>query len=147
MIKHVLLLSSLFIALPAMAEKPALPDTVDSIDLPVRCYSAGRLASYVMGNLYTVNPDLVSVRMVSASKLATSTDVISAVQASYRGEECQMEWASSVIGGSLSCLPKLLSLSCKTVNANMQAADEQLERKIREDLQKPEQQKENSQHE
>jgi hypothetical protein len=142
MIKHVLLFCSMFMALPVMADK------LEPIDLPPICSSAGHSASFVMANLYSVNPELVSVRIVSASKLSTAFEVVTMVQTNYRGEECQMEWTSRVHEGVLACLPDLISLSCNTVNGNIRAADEQLERKMREALRsKPETKKEVSLHE
>lgn len=124
--KHVLLFCSIFMALPAMADK------LEPNELPQICSSTGRSASFVMANLYSVGPELISVRIVSASKPSTASEVVSMVQTNYRGEECQMEWTTRVHEGILACLPDLISLSCKTVNGNIQAADELRDRKVRE---------------
>ncbi|WP_338924502.1 hypothetical protein V0M98_33345 (plasmid) [Pseudomonas silesiensis] len=120
MIKHVLLLSSMLVALPVLAaQQPASEQTQ-------ACQSIKDLSALTMGTFYSIPPTSVRVEIQRLSKPENISDVLSIVNTSYKDQNCIIEWVTPVSG----CMSQLRSLYCTSLKERqeLQAHLERLEK-------------------
>jgi hypothetical protein len=117
--KHVLLLCSMLIAFPAMAEEN------DHVVPPLPCSGVVESATEVMGKLYSIDTNLITVDILSVSKLENDTELTTRVLTTYQGHQCDMVWSTPTINTAIAfCAPELASLSCKTASPGQKRLDE-----------------------
>ena len=117
--KQVLLFCSMLCAFPAMAEENEhfLP--------PLPCSGVVESASYIMGKLYSIDTNLITVDVLSVSKLENNTELTSKVMTTYQGHQCDMVWSTPTINTAIAfCAPELSSLSCKAASPSQKELGE-----------------------
>lgn len=117
--KQVLLFCSMLCAFPAMAEENEhfLP--------PLPCSGVVESASDVMGKLYSIDTNRITVDIQSVSKLENDTELTSKVLTNYQSHQCEMVWSTPTINTAIAfCAPELVSLSCNFASPHQKGLDE-----------------------
>lgn len=123
MIKHVLLLSTLMLALPAMATKK------EKVDDFIQCPTVKRMSIMTMSNAFDFGKTAaIDVSFLSVSKLPDSNLIKSKVVTKYGDMVCDMDWETPVMG----CFSELSYLSCRT--AQQREEDRQRKELLRKSL-------------
>jgi hypothetical protein len=123
MIKHVLLLSTLMLTLPAMAVNK---ETVDDF---IQCPTVKRMSIMTMSNAFDFGKTAaIDVSFSSVSKFPDSRVITSKVVTKYGDMVCDMEWETPVMG----CFSELSYLSCST--AQQREEDRQRKEILRKSL-------------
>lgn len=123
MIKHVLLLSSMLVVLPALAARHPEGEQTQA------CQSVTDLSASTMSTFYSIPATAVRVEIQRLSKPENLPDVLSVVNTSFKDQNCIIEWLTPPSG----CMSQLRSLYCTSLKERqeLQAHLKRLEAAIR----------------